>query len=161
MSRLAIQLLGALACAVLGCHHEVGEPFLRVDWVPLYSDPHRHPADLHPTGAFEELDGQLQLLEVVPPRGLDVSRGLSSPDRSLRVFKVGDPRHRLLIHHRASGQLRELLVPSFSPDRPFEALVWMDVTILVFDQRRTPRESIHYVVDIAAERLLQATPFRP
>jgi hypothetical protein len=161
MSRPAILLWGALICTAPGCHSDAGELFLRVDWQPLYSDPHRHPVDLHQTGAFEELDGRLQLLEVAPPQGLDVSRGLRSPDRSFRVFKVSDPHHRLLVQRHASEQLRELDAPSFLPERPYEALVWMDVAILVFDQRRTPHDSIHYVVDVAAEQLLQAAPFSP
>jgi hypothetical protein len=161
MSRLALPILGALACGGLGCHHDVAEQSLHVDWQPLFSDPHQHAADLHETGIFEEFEGQLHFTEVAPARALDVSWGLSSPDRSFRVFRIHAPRPGLLVQQGPTGPLRELQVSSFLPERPFEALVWMDAAILVFDQWRAPRQGIHYTIDVASEQLLQASSFSP
>lgn len=55
--------------------------------------------------------------------------------------------------------LRELRVATFAPGRPFQRLVWLDRTILVFDQAVGPDQGIHYAVDVSAEQLLLASPF--
>jgi hypothetical protein len=92
---------------------------------------------------------------------LEGPTGVSNPERTLRVFTPCDPRCRLLVRSGAAAQPRELQVASFAPGRPFRGLVWLDRTILVFDQTLAPEQGIHYAIDLAAEQLLLASPFVP
>jgi hypothetical protein len=132
---------------------------LVVEWQPLFPDPHRHATDVNSGWRYEGLGEPIRFIEATPAPELDTAFGLSNPERSLRVLTPCDPRCRLLVGSGASAQLRELQVASFSPGRPFRGLVWLDRTILVFDQAVAPRQGIHYAVDVASEQLLQASPY--
>ncbi len=159
MSCSAVRIFGVLACGVVGCLRADVDTSFQLEWQPLFPDPHRHESDINQAWVGEGPGAGLQLVEAVPPRGLDASPGLSSPERSFRVFTPCDPRCRLLVRGGASPRLREIQAASFLPGRPFNRLVWLDRTILVFDQAVGPRQGIHYAVDVSAEQLLQAAPF--
>ncbi len=156
MSRRAYRFLGLLACALLGCHRGEAIATFQVDWQPLFPDPHRHTSDINQSGLREDLKDRIRFVEVLPPRELHAWEGVRSPDRAFRAIALCAPLCRLLVLRRSADLLREIHVPSFSPERPFERLVWLDRGILIFDQR-----GLHYAVDVTAERLLQAVSFSP
>lgn len=160
MSRLAVQLLLAMwACGAAGCLRGAVETSLEVEWLPLFPDPHRHTTDINQPWRYQGPGAPLRFLEVVVAPELEDSAGVSNPERTLRVFTPCEPRCRLVVRGGTSAPPRELRVSSFAPGRPFERLVWLDRTILVFDQAVGPDQGIHYAVDVAAEQLLQASPF--
>ncbi len=160
MSRLAVQLLLAMwACGAAGCLRDAAETSLQVEWQPLFPDPHRHTTDINQPWRYEGSGPPRRVLAAVRAPDLAASAGLSNPERPRRVFIPCEPRCRLVVRGGAHAAPRELQVASFAPGRPFERLVWLDRTILVFDQAVGPDQGIHYAVDVSAEQLLQASPF--
>jgi hypothetical protein len=157
-TRFAIHVSGVLACGLLGCHQGEEGPLL-VEWQPLFPDPHRHATDINERGLFTAFDNTIQFVKAQLPPQLEASAGLSNPERSLRVFTACAPQCRLLLTRGAAAELLEIQLPSFLPDQPFRSLVWLDRTILIFDQTVAPGLGVHYAVDVAAEQLLQASPF--
>ena len=158
ISRFSIHVFGVLTWGLLGCHPSQDAQLL-VEWQPLFPDPHRHATDINERGLFTESDNPILFAEVKLPPPLEDSGGLSNPERSFRVLTACTPRCRLLVLRGPAGELREIQVPFFVPDQPFRRLLWLDRTILIFDQALTPHQGVHYAVDVAAEQLLQASPF--
>jgi hypothetical protein len=159
MSRAAVQVLAVLACGAVGCIRDGVDPGLQVEWQPLLPDPHRHETDINLSWRYEGLGVPIRFVEAVLAPELEDSAGLSNPERTIRVFTPCEPRCRFLVWSGGATPMRELHVASFVPGRSFQRLVWLDRNILVFDQIVGPRQGIHYTVDVAAEQLLQASPF--
>jgi hypothetical protein len=111
------------------------------------------------TSIFESVDAQIRFVEVSPSPELKSSEGLANGERSFLAFTRCEPECVLLVRDEASEKLWEIKVPSFSPARPFDDVLWMNGSILVFDQWSQPSYGVHYAVDVATRKLLQASPF--
>ena len=159
MSRSVLQLLAVLACGAAGCIRDRVDASFQVEWQPLFPDPHRHATDINLSWRYEGLGPPIRFVEAVLAPELEDAAGLSNPERTLRVFIPCEPQCRFLVRSGEPPRVRELQVASFVPGRPFRGLVWLDRTIVVFDQAVGPRQGIHYTVDVSAEQLLQASPF--
>ncbi len=159
MFRSAVQLIAVLACGAAGCIQREVDPGFQVEWHPLFPDPHRHATDVNLPWRYEGPGAPIRFVEAALAPELEHSAGLSNPERTVRVFTPCEPRCRFLVRSGAPARVRELQVASFAPGRPFQGLVWLDTSILVFDQALGPRQGIHYTVDVSSEQLLQASAF--
>ena len=122
-------------------------------------DPHRHVTDVSRSSLRLDLRGQIDFVEVAPPDGRNGSKELANPKHSFVALTYCDDKCVVLVREVASMRFFEIQVPSFSPARPFQGVLWLGQNILVFDQRTQPSYGIHYAVDVKARTLLQASPF--
>lgn len=144
----------------MGCHREGASVVPPEDGSRRLNGAHAHPADSQQTQLFDDLADKLQVVEVAHPGELKAEEELRSPDRAFLAFTTCEPRCAIFFKEDGQGQWWELQIPSFSPTRPFSDLAWEAQTILVFDQWSQPHYGVHYAVDVAKRKLLQASPFQ-
>ena len=122
-------------------------------------DPHKHVVEVHKRPWITDLAPDVTIA-VLDGSVADIRDSVLSPNGQWLafVFSTQDEWARVGLEDTRSGK-RYQLVNLPLAYRPLNDLAWIDSTHLAFDRWSQPHHGMHYVVDVANNRLILAAPF--
>lgn len=156
-----IALSAIVACALMIVAGETSAP-ARESGKPsaghILPDPHHHSVSVSRMKPDSEVVASFRYQAVTAPAGPPANQR-RSPGGRFRAFTISDTSgSRIFVEEIATHATHEIAGLPL-PWRPFDKLVWIGPTTLIFDRWSQPHFGIHYAIDVAKGKLLLASQF--